>query len=129
MAKAGRPKHEPTAETRKTVQDYSAVGIPQDDIALSLGIDKKTLAKHYKSELKLGAIKANATVAGRLFAMTKTVPAAAIFWTKTRMGWREKERPIEKDEAERPLVFKRGETRKSQRETEEKSEPKNGTDG
>ncbi len=38
-------------------------GIPEDDIALVLGIDAKTLRKHFRLELDVAFVKANAKVA------------------------------------------------------------------
>jgi hypothetical protein len=71
----------------------TAIGAPQDDIALVLGISAKTLRKHYPKEVKLGTILANAAVGGALYtAATTKGPGqitAGIFWAKTRMGWRE----------------------------------------
>ena len=45
----------------------AAYGIPEGDISRVLSIDPKTLRKHYRDELDLGATKANAQVAGFLF--------------------------------------------------------------
>jgi hypothetical protein len=84
--------HVPTAETRAQATRLSALGIPQADIATLVGVSLPTLHKHYRAELDAGMAEANATVAGRLFAMTETNVAAAIFWTKVRMGWSERHR-------------------------------------
>jgi len=88
-----RPTHEPTDSNRKTVESMSGYGIPEDDIALVIGIDPKTLRKHYRRELDLGHIKANSAVAQNLFKRAtgdgSQSVTAAIFWAKTRMGWRE----------------------------------------
>jgi hypothetical protein len=69
----------------------TGLGIIQDDIARFIEIDDKTLRKHYRRELDTGAIEANMRVAGSLFTMATQdkVPAAAIFWLKARMGWKE----------------------------------------
>ena len=67
-------------------------GVPHLDIATFLGIDAKTLRKHFREELDRGTTEANAKVAQSLFTMAtqgKNV-AAAIFWMKARAGWREK---------------------------------------
>ncbi len=68
-------------------------GVPQSDIALVLDIDEKTLRKYYKDELDKGAIKANAAVAQSLYKKATgdgtSAVTAAIFWAKTRMGWKE----------------------------------------
>jgi hypothetical protein len=85
------PKHNPTDEQRKTVKAMIGYGIVQTDIATVIGIDPKTLRLHYASEIATGAIEANAQVAQSLFkAATKGGNmTAAIWWTKTRMGWKE----------------------------------------
>src|SRR3954462_9023559 len=85
------PKHQPTAEQRKTVRAMIGFGITQADIATVIGIDPKTLRLYYATEIANGAIEANAQVAQSLFqAATKGKNmTAAIWWTKTRMGWKE----------------------------------------
>jgi hypothetical protein len=45
----------------------AAYGIPEISIAAVLGVDPKTLRKHYRDELDLGETKPNAQVAGFLF--------------------------------------------------------------
>ena len=63
------------------------------DQACVLEIDPKTLRKHYRDELDTGQIKATAKVAEFLFRRATTegpqAVTAAIFWLKTRGGWRE----------------------------------------
>ena len=55
-----------------------------------VGIDAKTLRKHYRDELDLGETKANAQIAGFLFNAAKSGNVTAqIFWLKTRARWRE----------------------------------------
>jgi hypothetical protein len=86
------PMFEPTEEHRRSVRVMSGFGVPQEDIALHLDIDPKTLRKHFRRELDRGTIEANLKVAQTLFHMAtvdKNV-AAAIFWLKARAGWREK---------------------------------------
>ena len=87
--KVTKPTFKPTDEERKLVEQMSAVGIPQSNIAMIIrdGIDDKTLRKHFRKELDT---KANAKIGGTLF--NKAVngdTSAAIFWAKTRMGWKE----------------------------------------
>ena len=68
----------------------AAYGIPETDISRVVGIDPKTLRKHYRDELDLGETKANAQVAGYLFNAAKSGNVTAqIFWLKTRARWRE----------------------------------------
>ena len=68
-------------------------GVPETDIAGVIGIDPKTLRKHYRSELDHGHVKANAKVAENLFRKAtgdgRESVIAAIFWLKTRAGWKE----------------------------------------
>ena len=75
------------------VEAMAAYGIPETDIAKVAKIDPKTLRKHYRDELDLGLIKANAQVGGSLFRKAlgdgHGSTTAAIFWLKTRAGWKE----------------------------------------
>ena len=85
-----RPEHEPTAATRQMVQLHATVGTQQGVIADILGIDDKTLRKHYREELDQARAKANATIGGALFNKAKGGDTAAmIFWMKTQAGWKE----------------------------------------
>lgn len=86
-------RFEPTPDQRRTVKTMAGFGIPHTDIAPFIGIDTKTLRKHFREELDRGTTEANAKVAQSLFQMAtqgKNV-AAAIFWMKARAGWREKQ--------------------------------------
>jgi hypothetical protein len=68
----------------------AAYGIPADDMARVVGVDPKTLRKHYREELDLGQTRANAQVASFLFNSAKNGNVTAqIFWLKTRARWRE----------------------------------------
>ena len=68
----------------------AAYGVPENDISRVVGVDAKTLRKHYREELDLGETKANAQVAGFLFNAAKNGNVTAqIFWLKTRARWRE----------------------------------------
>jgi DNA-binding XRE family transcriptional regulator len=86
-------KHEPTAESRKTVQAMSGYGIPQDDIATVIGVSPHTLREHYRQELDTGQIIAISKVAQNLFRIAtgegREAVTAAIFWLKTRAQWSE----------------------------------------
>ena len=82
----------PTDDQRKTVRALAGVGVPHAQIAGFVGIDAKSLRKHYRDDLDRGMVEANIKVAQTLFALAtvdKSVPAA-IFWLKARAGWREK---------------------------------------
>lgn len=91
MKQAGRPSHQPTEETRKLVSMHAAIGTNHETVAAIIGIDDKTLRKHYREELDYAMAQANATVGNALFTKaTMGDTAAMIFWMKTRAGWREK---------------------------------------
>lgn len=85
-----RPQHEPTKPMREMVSLHCAVGTRHEVIAEILGIDAKTLRKHYRRELDFSKAQANATVGGALFNQAKSGNTAAmIFWMKTQAGWKE----------------------------------------
>ena len=86
----GRRAHRPDPSQRRQVEALAAYGIPEADISGVVGIDPKTLRKHYREELDFGETKANAQVAGFLFNAAKNGNVTAqIFWLKTRAKWRE----------------------------------------
>lgn len=68
-------------------------GLAEADIARVIGIDARTLRRHYRDELETGRVLANAKVAESLFRRAtgdgRQAVTAAIFWLKTRAGWRE----------------------------------------
>lgn len=86
--------HIPDERSRKTVRAMSGFGIPEHQIARYLEISDNTLRKHYRRELDMGMIEANAKVAESLFKKAtgdgNGAVAAAIFWTKVRLGWSER---------------------------------------
>jgi hypothetical protein len=85
-----RRAHKPDPVERRQVEAMAAYGIPEPDISRTVGIDPKTLRKHYREELDLGTTKADAQVAGFLFNSAKNGNVTAqIFWLKTRARWRE----------------------------------------
>jgi hypothetical protein len=77
----------------RQVEAMAGYGLPAKDIALVLGIDTWIVERDYRTELQSGAIKANAKVAESLFRRAtgegREGVVAAIFWLKTRAGWRE----------------------------------------
>src|SRR4051794_24306071 len=91
-----RQPYKPTEDQRKSVLTMTGLGIKQHDIAAMLAIDPKTLRLHFRRELDTGATEANMRVAKSLYTMAtvdKQV-AAAIWWTKARMGWKEARDPV-----------------------------------
>ena len=87
----GRRKYEPTDKDLRIVESMAGCGMPQASIARALGIDAKTLRKHFRRELDSSADKADAQVASTLFklAISGRCPAASMFWMKCRAGWKE----------------------------------------
>src|SRR3979490_3649868 len=85
-----RRSPQPDPSLRRQVEVMAAYGIPETDVARTVGIDPKTLRKCYREELDLGTTKANAQVASFLFNSAKNGNVTAqIFWLKTRARWRE----------------------------------------
>ena len=88
-----RKAHEPDDKSRKAVLALAGMGMPEADIATVVGISDKTLRKYYRRELDTGHLNANAKVAQALFNQAtgngKSAVTAAIFWLKTRAGWKE----------------------------------------
>jgi hypothetical protein len=124
----GRPAFTPSAEQRKEVEIMARYGIPEDDIAIVVGIDAKTLRKHFRIELDVAFVKANAKVAESIFLQAVGAPAqyypaghpdagklmraeqqrvlaAGIWWERTRGGRSEyaplRPKPLGKKEAAR----------------------------
>jgi hypothetical protein len=87
-----RPTFKPTDEQRRLVRLMAAVGIPQENIGVKIGVRcPKTLRKHFREELDIGSTDANFNVGQTLYKMAVSgkFPAATIFWAKTRLGFRE----------------------------------------
>src|SRR5690606_20338774 len=88
-----RPRHQPDPVLRRQVEAMAGYGVPEADIAGMIGIDPKTLRKHYRQELDQGHTKANIRVAENLFRKAtgegREAVTAAIFWLKTRARWKE----------------------------------------
>lgn len=95
-----RPAFEPSDEQRLTVSIMSACGMPHELICEKIinpqtgaPLAPHTLRKAFRKELDEGGASANAMVAQSLFRKaTGNSPqavTAAIFWLKTRAGWKE----------------------------------------
>lgn len=106
-----KPSHKPTDKTRAEVEALTAYGVPSAEVALYVGIDPKTLRKHYRQELDVARTKAHAKVGKFLFnaasgdalkngASHSDCIRAAMFWAKTQMGFREKEESSQGDMSE-----------------------------
>ena len=95
-----KPLHQPTEKTRAEIIALRSYGVPIKEVAAYIGIDDKTLYKYYREELENSAMKANANVGKFLYqaasgqalttgATYSDCVRAAMFWAKTRMGWKE----------------------------------------
>ena len=95
-----KPLHQPTEKTRAEIIALRSYGVPIKEVAAYIGIDDKTLYKYYREELENSATKANANVGKFLYqaasgqalttgATHSDCVRAAMFWAKTRMGWKE----------------------------------------
>ncbi len=91
MAKTGRPSHQPTDLTRNVVKVGLTCGLEFQQIAAQLGIDRKSLRKHYNLELETGKDDIHIRVAGNLIqtSLTKSKEAVAAgkFILERRFGW------------------------------------------
>ena len=95
-----RRAYQVTSEHQNLVKILAISGVEQDVIAKAIGVTAKTLRKYYAEDLENAAIHANAAVTGTLYriatgkypgATAQQTVVAAMFWAKTRMGWRETE--------------------------------------
>ena len=83
-------EHQPTDENRKLVESTSGLGLPHEQIAILVGIDDKTLRKHYRHELDVGKAKANGQIAKTLFSKAMSGDTTSlIWWTKAQLRWSE----------------------------------------
>lgn len=84
--------HVPTDANRKMVRTMGAFGIPQENIAACIGIDRGTLALHYRRELDCGTAEMVTMVGQKLYdkAVKGNDTSAMIFILKTRGRWSER---------------------------------------
>lgn len=94
-------KKHPNEQIRGMVLAMSSNGTTQGDICLYTGMDRKTLKKHYQTEIDKGRIFKTNMAAERLFEMgmapKNTNPSPLIFWLKcqSRGGWVESGETVE----------------------------------
>lgn len=114
----------PTEEQRKMVKGLSSVGMSQQDICLMVHdrrgrpIAKGTLEKHFRKELDEARIISSMRVAKSLYEKATgdgpTAVTAAIFWLKTRCGWKEPPAEVDLNHGGR-IVFRTIEPKKGDR--------------
>ncbi|PYJ10810.1 MAG: hypothetical protein DMF06_05235 [Verrucomicrobia bacterium] len=82
----------PTNKQRHMVSLASAAGLNAEEIAGVIGVGVFTLRKYCKEELAAGCDIINARVARKLYdRCMKGDTIALIYWTKARMGWRDRQ--------------------------------------
>lgn len=110
----GSPEHKPDEKSRAEVHALCAYGVPQEEIAVYIGIDAKTLRKHYRAELDTAKTKAHAAVGRFLYQAASGASLkdgashadclrAAMFWAKTQMGFRDNQEQVEKSDIDRVI--------------------------
>lgn len=87
--------HVPTADTRTAVVLLASGGVAHKRISRLLKITEKTLYLHYREELDCAFDSIAELAIGVLVKSMKTggpreAMASAMFWCKTRLGWRER---------------------------------------
>lgn len=85
--------HVPTEADRNKVRIMASMGMPQKQIAQVMGFSHVTLLKHYRGDLDNGAAVINHAIVANLARQAlkndfRAAPAA-MFWAKTRLGWRD----------------------------------------
>jgi hypothetical protein len=108
MTDRGRPAYQPTDKDRRIAEALAGWAIPQERIARVIGVDPKTLRKHFGDELNIGSAKLEAQLAQNLLRIAqgpdRQALIATIFALKARFGWVEagappRDRPPGKKEA------------------------------
>jgi len=87
----GRPRHEPTAQTRDMVEALAGFGVSSENIALVLGISDVTLRKRYRKQLDVGFARVEARLISNLLRLSSgtdgTALKATMFALQARFGW------------------------------------------
>ena len=113
MTERGRPAYQPTDKDRRIAEMLAGWSIPQERIARVIGIDPKTLRKHFADELAIGAARLEAQLAQNLLRIAqgqdRQALIATIFALKSRFGWVETPAPAR----EPPLGKKEAATRRA----------------
>jgi hypothetical protein len=108
--RSGRKAFVPNPSQRNMVRKLTGWGIPQQQICplvtnpqTGKPLDPKSLRKHFALEIRTGAVEANVRIGSLILATIVGSPPPpgtvaitnervradlAIFWAKTRMGWR-----------------------------------------
>lgn len=96
----------PTMREAHNIKIMLSAGLTNQQIAGVIGVSPATLALRCKELLATGADLANAKVASKLFQKCmKGDTIALLFWTKTRMGWSEKQKVEHTGADGGPIVY------------------------
>jgi hypothetical protein len=112
----------PTAEQRDNVEAMIGYGIPEVEICNLIKnpetgkpIDSKTLRKHFKAEIAAGATRLKSLVGERIIATilgreggikdARAQATLAVFFAKTRMGWKETSVHEHANADSKPFIF------------------------
>ncbi|WP_152662476.1 hypothetical protein [Devosia soli] len=97
MTRRGRPSYQPTDKDRRVVEMMAGWAMAEERIAKVIGVDPKTLRKHFAQELEVGHAKLEAQLAQNLLRIAqghdRQSLIATIFALKTRFGWVEQPPP------------------------------------
>ena len=82
--------HTPTKDSREVVEFLAAAGLNETQIGYVLGVGKSCVSRRYRDEINRGLPKSIAKMAQSLYKQgIEGNVGAAIFWLKSRGGWRE----------------------------------------
>lgn len=97
MSDRGRPAYQPSDKDRRIAEALAGWAIPQERIARVIGVDPKTLRKHFGDELDVGSARLEAQLAQNLLRIAqghdRQALIATIFALKARFGWVEASAP------------------------------------
>lgn len=86
----GHNKHIPTPETINLVKNLVKCGVQTRLVAANIGIDEKTLFKHYKEHMDKARANAHGAVGKSIFKRALDGDATAMkLYAKSQMGWKE----------------------------------------
>lgn len=97
----GRKPKQYNEDCARQVRALSQYGVPQEDIAATIGVCVETMVKLYRKEFNEGRAIANANIGRRLYDKAMEGDTSAlIFWAKARMKWRTEDKRDAADEEE-----------------------------
>lgn len=113
----GAPKHVPNEQSQELVRALVVAGWTHEKIASAVRVDEKTLRKHYANELDHAKAMADAMVSRSLLMQAVGGPrqeweranvSAAIWYSKTQMGWKQPDAEVKFTQEGGSIVFKIG---------------------